>query len=118
MVRVLTDMDFNGRVVRGLLRIRPGFDLIRVQDSGLDQDTPDPDILEWAAQNDRIVLTHDRNTMVGFAQDPVAAGLSMPGLIVVDNTAPIGRIINDLLLIDSDASTHAEWANRIEYLPL
>src|SRR5436190_24343346 len=109
MVRALTDMDFNGRIVRGVLRLRPTFDMVRVQDSGLAQDTPDPDILEWAAQNDRIVLTHDRNTMVGFARDRVAAGLPMPGLIVVDNTASIGRIITDLLLID-DATGHAEWA--------
>src|SRR4051812_45903224 len=107
-------MDFNGRIVRGILRLRPAFDVVRVQDSGLAQNTPDSDILEWAAQNDRIALTHDRNTMVGFARDRVAGGLPMPGLIVVDNTAPIGRIINDLLLIDSEASSHAEWANRIE----
>lgn len=52
MVRVRTDMDFNGRVVRGVLRLRPDFDLLRVQDSGLSEETPDPDILEWAAGND------------------------------------------------------------------
>jgi hypothetical protein len=118
MVRVLTDMDFNGRIVRGVLRLRPDFDLLRVQDSGLPEETPDPDILEWAARNDRIVLTHDRNTMVGFARDRIAAGLPLPGLIVVDNKAPIGQIINDRLLIGSDASNHSEWAKRIEYLPL
>lgn len=98
MVRVLTDMDFNGRVVRGVLRLRPDFDLLRVQDSGLSEETSDPDILEWAAGNDRIVLTHDRNTMVGYARDRIAAGLPMPGLIVVGNKAPIGQIISDLLL--------------------
>jgi hypothetical protein len=117
VVRVLTDFDFNGRIVRGVLRLRPDFDLIRVQDVGLAQNPPDPDILEWAAQNDRIVLTHDRNTMVGFAFDRVAAGQPMPGVFVADNTASIGQIISDLLLID-DLTTPAEWANRVEYLPL
>jgi hypothetical protein len=73
--------------------------------------------LEWAAANDRIVLTHDRNTMVGFALARVAAGQPMPGLLVVDNTASIGQVISDLLLID-DAEPHAEWANRVEYVPM
>ena len=117
MVRVLTDFDFNGRIVRGVLRLRPSFDLVRVQDVGLDQNTPDPELLEWAAQNDRIVLTHDRNTMGGFAHARVAPGQPMTGVFVADNTAPLRQIIDDLLLID-DLTTHAEWANRVEYLPL
>lgn len=116
MVRVLTDMDFNGRIVRGLLRQRPGFDLVRIQDTGLAQNTPDPGVLEWAAQNGRIVLTHDRNTMVGFALDRVAIGEPMPGVFAVDNKASIGKIIDDLLLID-DLTAHADWADRVEYLP-
>jgi hypothetical protein len=116
MVRVVTDFDFNGRIVRGVLRLRPGFDLIRAQDTGLAEDTPDPDLLEWAAANDRIVLTHDRNTMTGFARDRVAAGLPMPGVIVANDRAPIGQLIDDLAALDG-ASDHTEWANRIEFLP-
>ena len=116
MVRVLTDNDFNGKIVRGLLRRRPSFDLVRVQDEGL-ADAADPDLLEWAAQNDRIILTHDRNTIVGFAYDRVAAGKPMPGVLIVDGAAPLGAIIEDLILID-DITPHSEWANRVEYLPL
>jgi len=116
MVRVLTDNDFNGKIVRGLLRRRPSFDLVRVQDEGL-ADTADPGLLEWAAQNDRIILTHDRNTMVGFAYDRVAAGQLMPGVLIVNRTTPLGRIIEDLLLID-EITPHSEWANRVEFLPL
>jgi predicted nuclease of predicted toxin-antitoxin system len=116
MVRILTDNDFNGKIVRGLLRKRPGFDLVRVQDEGL-ADTPDPDLLEWAARNDRIILTHDRNTMAGFAYARVAARTAMPGVLIVNRAAQIGRIIEDLLLIDA-ITPHSEWANRVEYLPL
>ena len=36
--------------------------VIHVGDVNLDQ-TPDPNILEWAAENDRIVVTHDKSTM-------------------------------------------------------
>lgn len=115
MVRLVTDNDFNGKIVRGLLRRRPTFDFVRVQDIGMAA-TPDPDLLAWAAANDRLVATRDRNTMVGFAHARVAAGEPMPGVFVVDHDAPIGSVIDDLLLID-DLTTHAEWAGRVEYLP-
>jgi predicted nuclease of predicted toxin-antitoxin system len=116
MVRFLTDNDFNGKIVRGLRRKRPHLDLVRVQDEGL-TDSPDPEVLEWAALNDRIILSHDRNTMVGFAYGRVAAGQPMPGVLIVDNAVPLGQIIDDLLLIDA-ITPHSEWANRVEYLPL
>jgi hypothetical protein len=115
MVRVLTDNDFNGHVVRGLLLLRPAYDLVRVQDVGLAA-ASDPEILEWAAQNDRIVATHDRRTMSGYARDRVAAGLPMPGVFVVKSKATVRKVIDDLLLID-DCTQHAEWANRVEFLP-
>ena len=115
MVRILTDNDFHGRIIRGLLRRRPGFDVIRVQDIGL-AGAMDPEILVWAAENDRIVATRDHNTMIGYARARMAAGEVMPGLFVVDHSAPIGRTLDTLLLIDDD-SQHSEWSNRIEFLP-
>lgn len=115
MVRLLTDNDFNGHIIRGLLRRRPEFDLVRVQDIGLTAAT-DPEILAWAAQADRIVATRDHNTMIGFALSRVAANEPMPGLFVVDHGAPVIRSIDTLLLTD-EASEHADWANRIEFMP-
>jgi hypothetical protein len=83
MLRFLTDEDFDGRLTSALLARVPGFDLVRAQDTGLTH-TPDPDILAWAAGEGRIVLTHDRNTMTGFASTRASAGQPMPGLFVVD----------------------------------
>ena len=115
MIRVLTDNDFDGRVVTGMLRRRPGFDLVRVQDVGL-AGVPDPDVLAWAAAENRVVATRDKNTMVGFALARVAAGETMPGLIVVAHGAATGAVIDDLLMMD-DVLDHAELAGRVEYLP-
>ncbi len=42
MVPFLTDEDFNGRILRGLLLIHPDLDIIRVQDVDL-SGIPDPD---------------------------------------------------------------------------
>ena len=48
MLLLVSDENFNGDSVRGLLRRHPELDLVRVQDVGLMQ-ASDPDILEWAA---------------------------------------------------------------------
>jgi predicted nuclease of predicted toxin-antitoxin system len=95
MLRFLTDEDFDGRLTNALLARVPGLDLVRVQDVGL-RHTPDPDILSWAAAEGRIVLSHDRNTMTGFASTRVKAGEPMPGLFIVDRLASFGRVLNDL----------------------
>lgn len=116
MVRWLADENFPGPAARGLLLRLPSIDLVRVQDVGLDG-VDDPGVLGWAAANDRVVLTHDRQTMAGYAYDRVTAGLPTPGLFVVDNFAPVRQIIDDLVLIET-GSEHAEWSGRVEYLPL
>ncbi len=56
------DENFNGDIFRGLLLRHPNLDLLRVQDVGL-REVDDPAILAWAADNGRILLTHDRATM-------------------------------------------------------
>jgi predicted nuclease of predicted toxin-antitoxin system len=55
------DENFNGDIVRALLWRQPDLDIVRVQDVGL-AGVGDPEILAWAAANDRIILTHDRAT--------------------------------------------------------
>lgn len=116
MVRLLSDENFNGDIVRGLLRRQPDLDLVRVQDVGL-AETEDPDILAWAAEHDRILLTHDRATVPDFANDRVAAGLPMPGVFVVNDRLPVRQAIEELLLIN-EGSEQAEWAGLVVFLPL
>jgi len=55
-------------IVRGLFRREPNLDLMRVQDVGL-RELDGPIVLDWAATNPRIVLTHDRSTMPDFAYE-------------------------------------------------
>ncbi len=57
MLRFVSDENFNNQIVRGLLRRNLDVDIVRVQDVGLSQ-TDDRIILEWAAQQKRITLTH------------------------------------------------------------
>lgn len=66
MLRLVSDEDVHDDIVRGLRRRESTVDLVRAIDVGLGQ-TPDPDILAWAASTQRILLTGDLNTMIGFA---------------------------------------------------
>ena len=58
-----------------------------------------PEVLAWAAAEGRILITNDRNTMVGFAYQRVAAGEPVPGLIATTNEQSIGSAIDDILLV-------------------
>lgn len=115
MIRLISDENFHGDVVRGLFLRRPQLDLIRVQDVGLNQ-IPDPELLEWAASNDRIVLTLDKSTMPEYAYERIIRGEPMPGVFVADRMT-VRDIIEEIIVIDT-ASDHRELADRAWYLPL
>ncbi len=115
-MKLLVDENFRGAIVRGLLRRRPELDLVRVPDVGLGA-ADDPTILAWAATEDRLVLTHDAATLIGYAYERVAAGQAMPGIIAVRQDLAIGPVLDDLLLL-IDASREGEWNGRVIYLPL
>ncbi len=78
MLRLVSDENFNGDIVRGLFRRHAELDLVCVQDVGLRQ-TPDPDILEWAASQGRVLLSHDVSTVPPAAYQRVGDGKAMPG---------------------------------------
>lgn len=111
-----TDEDFNHHIVRGLLRRQSGLDIVRIQDIGLIK-ADDSIILEWAAQEKRILLTHDARTMPKHATKRMLAGNLIAGLVVVPQSLPIGKAIEDILTIALCSNTD-EWINLIEYLPL
>lgn len=116
MLLLVSDENFNNDIVRGLLRRKPDLDIVRVQDVGL-RGEEDPVILEWAANEERVLLTHDAATMTSFAYERVRAGIPMSGVIEVPDDLPIGAAIEDLLLI-AEFSNKGELESRIVYLPL
>jgi predicted nuclease of predicted toxin-antitoxin system len=68
MLKILVDENFDNTIVRGLFRRNPMLDMVRVQDVGL-SGKDDPTVLEWAAQEGRILLTHDVATITRYAYD-------------------------------------------------
>jgi hypothetical protein len=107
---------FDNDIVRGLLRRLPTLDVVRAQDVGL-SGQPDPVVLAWAAQEDRVILTHDVSTMTAHAYARIADGLPMAGVFVVSQSLLIGQALDDLLLL-AECSLAGEWAGQVRYLPL
>jgi len=73
VIRFLVDQNFNRRILKGLVQREPTIDLVHVGDIGLSA-AADPVILERAASDGLVLLTHDRQTIPGFAYARVAAG--------------------------------------------
>ena len=116
MLRLAADEDVNNRIVRGLLRRNPDLDIVRAQDAGL-RGGGDVEVLEWAASEGRVLLTHDVTTMKQLAYDRITAGLPMPGVFESTQDLPIGQAIEDILLL-AHCSLEGEWEGQVRFLPL
>jgi Domain of unknown function (DUF5615) len=104
MLRLASDADVHGAIIRGLRRRLPALDLVRALDA-VPEGTPDPGVLAWAAAEDRVLITNDRNTLVALARKRVAVGERMPGLIATTNAQSIGSAIDDIVLITGKSSS-------------
>jgi predicted nuclease of predicted toxin-antitoxin system len=109
------DEDVDGDIVRGLRRRIVGLDLVRVQDVGLAGST-DPEVLDWAAREGRVLVTHDHATLIGYAWARVRAGLPMPGVVAVQQGIAAGLAIDELELLTM-ASFEDEWERQVLFIP-
>lgn len=116
MLRLLIDQDLDQVILRGLLLRVPNLDVITAHQVRL-SDASDPDLLAWAAEQTRIVVTHDRRTMPYHATARIARGESVAGVIIVSRRLPVSQVINDLEIIVS-CSDMDEWENVLKHLPL
>lgn len=113
--RFLADHDLNEHIIDGVLRREPALEFIRARDVGL-AGRPDPELLAFAAEHALLVVSHDVNTMVGHAYARIAAGEAMTGLLMAQQSEPIGPVIDSLVLIWS-ASEAEEWKDQVRFLP-
>lgn len=115
-MRFAADENFDGNLFKALRKRFPDLDIVRVQDTELYQ-APDPVVLEWAAKEKRIVLTHDVQTLVGDAYARVEQGLPMPGVILIPTTLAIGEALSDLE-IAVGAGEPDDFADRVTFIPM
>jgi hypothetical protein len=114
--KFLADHDLNEQIVVGVLRRAPTAEFRRVRELGFAARN-DAFLLDYAAGQALIIVSHDVNTMPAAAYERVAAGRAVAGLIMVQQTCPVGPIIDQLVLIWS-ATEQEEWTNQVVFLPM
>ena len=115
MICFLADASLHHAIVSGCLRREPSIDFLSANAAGL-EGRADPEVLLLAARQNRIVVTHDFQTMPQhFAAFLKQHGRS-PGVFLVKQRTPVAEVIDALVLIWS-ASNASEWQNRILEIP-
>ncbi|MBO1438564.1 DUF5615 family PIN-like protein [Meiothermus sp. CFH 77666] len=103
-MKLLLDENLEAAILRGLLRVHPGLDVVRVVDVGL-TGAPDPMVLAW-----------DRATMSLEAARRIEAGEPIPGLLLIRRGASTGEVLRTLELI-LECAHEGELEGIIEYIP-
>ncbi|HSB10910.1 MAG TPA: DUF5615 family PIN-like protein [Blastocatellia bacterium] len=116
MLRLLIDQDLDQDILPGLLRCVPDLDAVTAYQVGK-AEASDPDLLAWAAEAGRVLVTHDRRTMPAYAARRVAAGNDIAGVLVVSRRIPIGTAIAELEIVVL-CSEPEEWTNLVLHVPL
>jgi predicted nuclease of predicted toxin-antitoxin system len=115
-VRFLADADLNKAIVTGVLRREPSVDFLTAQAAGL-RGMKDPAVLALAAQQQRVLVSHDAGTMPHHFRKFREGGSPCSGIFLIPQSLDIGTAIEELLIIWL-VSEAAEWNNRMEWLPL
>lgn len=112
--RFQADADFNQNIVRAVRRRNPAIDFQTAHEAGL-PGLDDEAVLEQAARDGRILVSHDRRTMpLHFAN--FTATRTSAGVILAPQSVPIVQVVDDRILI-WEASEAEEWINRLDSVP-
>jgi hypothetical protein len=115
-LKVAADENFDNRILRGLLRVIPNLDVIRIQDTeifGLE----DPAVLEWCMTERRVLLSHDYKTIPKYAYDRLVVGQNFAGIIMIPKDQALLQSIEEIHLL-LETLEPEEWLNLVYYLPI
>jgi len=115
-LRFQADNDLNRLIVAATFRREPSLDFQTAQTAHLDF-LGDEAVLERAASEGRILVTHDKRTMPRHFASFLARGNISPGvLLVIPQDAPLRLVVNELVLIWAD-DRREDWQNAITVIP-
>lgn len=116
MIRLAADEDLDNHIVRALRHRLQNIDIVRVQEAEL-AGVADQQVLAWAAETGRVLVSHDASTMTAAAYARIEGGAPTPGVIIVPQWLSIGEALDDLVLI-IECSDAEDLENRVQFLPL
>jgi hypothetical protein len=105
MPGILCDESTHGNLAKAFHRRTrlgelPAVDVLRVGEPGAPPfGTLDPDLLMWCEENDRILVSDDRNTLPAHLRDHLAAGRHSPGVLLMKNNTTIPKVVESAVLI-------------------
>jgi hypothetical protein len=114
-LRFQADADLKYAIVRAVRQREPSIDFASAVESGL-AGVGDPELLERAAREGRILVSHDRRKMLFHFRARLGAGKSSPGLFVVSQGAELASVVSAIVLTWS-ASDPSEWRDQVHHLP-
>ena len=114
-IQFLADEDLRRAIVLGFRRREPSASFVPAYEVGV-AGKDDPTVLQIAAEQNRILVSHDVRTMPRHFQNFISRQTS-PGVIMIPQKLPVSTAIEQLLLIWL-ASEAGEWINQIRFLPL
>ncbi|HEY9802140.1 MAG TPA: DUF5615 family PIN-like protein [Leptolyngbyaceae cyanobacterium] len=100
--------------VTGAVRRQPNLDFQSANAAGL-EGKKDSEVLLIAAQESRVLVTHDRKTMPTEFANFIMTQTSS-GVLILTQNIPINDAIEALILV-WEASTAEEWINQIMSVP-
>jgi Domain of unknown function (DUF5615) len=114
VIRFQADADLRQAIVTGTIRRQPSLDFQSANEAGL-EGIKDPEVLAIAAQDCRVLVTHDRKTMpTEFGQ--FISSQTSSGVLILSQNLPISEAIDAIILV-WEASTAEEWVDQIMTLP-
>ncbi len=114
-IKFQADNDVDQDIIDAVLRANPAIDFKTAPAAGLHLGVPDEKVLEIAAAEGRLLVSHDRRTMpTHFGQ--FIEHHSSPGVFIVSRKLSIGDAAYWLHLI-WEASEAEEYINTINHIP-
>jgi hypothetical protein len=114
-IRFQADADLNERIVLGVIRRTPEIDF-RTATSANIRALPDADVLELCARQNRLLVTHDWETMPYHFGKFISERQSA-GVLVVPQQLGIAQAIEEIVMIWY-VSEAEEYVNSIRRIPL
>ncbi|HYW45501.1 MAG TPA: hypothetical protein VE959_21745 [Bryobacteraceae bacterium] len=113
-IRFQADADLNPEIERGLRRREPAIDF-RGATSVIPDGTSDPDVLRFAADDGRVLVSRDVSTMPEFFERFISENES-PGLLLIPSRRSIGTVIEGLLIVWL-TWTPEDLRNQVRWIP-
>lgn len=113
-IRFQADADLDQRIITAIVRREPQLDFqtaVAASIIGL----LDPAVLKIAAQEGRLLVSHDQTTMPHHFADFISNETSA-GLIIVPQHLSIAIVVERLIFL-WETEQAEQWVNRICYLP-